>query len=499
VMDVLARVIVKGETPTTRKAFAVLQSGVVRKGMYVVVEGRIVGQVLEVYNLNKFFDDDFLFEVEALEKHVPLSEGNEVVFEIGLLGELKAGQVQRVTFPPRVFAEVTLPNAQQLQTFLGFDDKGLALGHLLHHDVVVKLSLTKLLQKHLAVLAMSGAGKSYFTTTLIEELMAVESGRVAVILFDVHGEYRGFTKGVFKDRVKVFMSEDVQIPIEELSVEDFTHIVPSLNSEQQRIALHVLLNEAKERARQRGVKLTVDFLIDVLKTMDSQRIHSATRESLARALEFMRTNKVFGTTLYPALEEVMEPGGLVVFDFSDGENLDKKRIIVRKVLSTAYELRKRGVVPPFLAVIEEAHNFASEGGRQDVSKRVIELIAREGRKFGASLCIISQRPAHLSKTALSQCNTHVLLRITNPTDLDQIKVASEGVSEQILKDLPLFRPGEAVIVGEAVNFPLFIKVREPETRRLFTFPSLHDMAAQFEQQFQQQRQRHMSDVQDVFE
>ena len=132
-----------------------------------------------------------------------------------------------------------------------------------------------------------------------------------------------------------------------------------------------------------------------------------------------------------------------------------------------FSMRRKQEIPPFILVVEEAHQFCPEGVRREgaLSKRIIEAIAREGRKFHASLVLISQRPIQLSTTALSQCNTHIIMRIVNPYDLDHIGKSSEGITSDVLKTIPGLRVGEALIVGEAVNHPLLIKVRERKSKK----------------------------------
>jgi len=132
-------------------------------------------------------------------------------------------------------------------------------------------------------------------------------------------------------------------------------------------------------------------------------------------------------------------------------------------------------VPPFIAFIEEAHNFAPErSGKENFSKGIIEKIAREGRKFNGLLCLISQRPVHLSTTSLSQCNTHMYLRITNPYDLKHIGESSEGLTTELLKSITSLEVGEAVLVGEASSLPLFVKVRNKEVMDVETSRSFED-------------------------
>ena len=155
-----------------------------------------------------------------------------------------------------------------------------------------------------------------------------------------------------------------------------------------------------------------------------------------------------------------------MFDFSD---LESSRSAVVKgyfIIKQLFELRRKGIIPPVVIFVEEAHNFAPEKAekRENVTKAQIERIAREGRKFGISICLITQRPAHLSQTSLSQCNTHIFLKIGNPNDLDFIKRGSENLTSSLMNMLPGLEVGEAVVVGEAVKSPLIFRVREKKVK-----------------------------------
>ena len=124
-------------------------------------------------------------------------------------------------------------------------------------------------------------------------------------------------------------------------------------------------------------------------------------------------------------------------------------------------LRRRGDIPPFLLVLEEAHQFCPEG-RHEIAlpKSRIETIAREGRKFHALLCLISQRPVRLSTTVLSQCSNQAIFRCTNPYDLDHIGRSSEGIDRQSLDAITTLEIGEALFIGETVAVPTFVKIRQ---------------------------------------
>jgi DNA helicase HerA-like ATPase len=118
-------------------------------------------------------------------------------------------------------------------------------------------------------------------------------------------------------------------------------------------------------------------------------------------------------------------------------------------------------IPPFLLILEEAHQFCPEASQSKaISKSIIETIAREGRKFMACLCLISQRPKKLSTTALSQLNSKMVLNIKNPYDLKHLMDSSEAISKEYADMISVLGVGEMLLMGNAVNYPLFVNVRQ---------------------------------------
>lgn len=119
------------------------------------------------------------------------------------------------------------------------------------------------------------------------------------------------------------------------------------------------------------------------------------------------------------------------------------------------------VIPPFQAVIEEAHNFIPsrpEGTDETPSLPTIRKVITEGRKFGTGLVLISQRPSRLDETTLAQCNSFLVLRLVNPRDKSFVRSVMENLSEADAGILQSFRPGQGIVSGQAVRFPLLVKV-----------------------------------------
>ncbi len=192
-----------------------------------------------------------------------------------------------------------------------------------------------------------------------------------------------------------------------------------------------------------------------------------TKESLISWLVSLDDTGLFGREAFPDVKSIVRPGNLILVDLSDFVSLRKKQIIVSYLTSELLALRRQNRVPPFLLILEEAHQFCPEGRHElALPKSQIETIAREGRKFFALLCLVSQRPVRLSTTVLSQCSNQAIFRTTNPYDLDHIGRTSEGIDKSSLDAITTLEVGEALFVGECVAVPTFVKIRrrsyEPE-------------------------------------
>jgi len=117
---------------------------------------------------------------------------------------------------------------------------------------------------------------------------------------------------------------------------------------------------------------------------------------------------------------------------------------------------------PFLLVLEEAHNYIpkSDGAKYNSVKKSIERIAKEGRKYGLSLMIVSQRPSEISETIFSQCNNFVAMRLTNPTDQQYVKRLMPDNVSAITDTLPVLERQEALIIGDSIPIPTIVKIKE---------------------------------------
>jgi len=142
-------------------------------------------------------------------------------------------------------------------------------------------------------------------------------------------------------------------------------------------------------------------------------------------------------------------------------------LIGRLILEFMQRILPRGNFPTAI-ILEEAHRYIPSGPnlseRQQRAKEVFERIAKEGRKYGLSLLVASQRPSELSKTVLSQCNSFIVHRIQNPEDKEYFKSIMPSVSRDLLDQLPALAQQNALIIGDCVTIPVQVRINDVDPK-----------------------------------
>ena len=441
----------------------------VHKGQFIQMnteEGILIGRVDEVIKTNRYFmQAESVREYEKSGKPLmdmfPVDRWEYLVAKTVPLGVYSDGNLKRVTYPPSPGCNVEEVDNDILFNFLGLDQKGLNLGKIVFHDLDAKLNLTKLFHKHLAILAISGAGKSHLVSVFLEELLerSEDMGKPAIIVIDPHGEYAGFAEDKkYSKRTKVFGKDSISISASSMSPYGIMEFLPEISPVQRRELITIIRNLRK--------KNKFYNFNDLVREIEGSEIKKVTKDTLMSWISNLNMTRLFSRSDNPTVQDLAKPGQLSIIDLSNFIRLNEKQIVVTYFARKLFNARHGGKIPPFILVVEEAHQFCPEGiERQNaISKGIIQTIAREGRKFHASLVLISQRPIQLSTTALSQCNTHILLRIVNPYDLKHIAESSEAITSDLIKTLPGLQVGEAIITGNAVNHPLFVQVRQRKSK-----------------------------------
>jgi DNA helicase HerA-like ATPase len=402
--------------------------------------------------------------------------------------------------PPNPGDPVFLASSETLAGVLSprrMQDQGSAhVGSLLTRsadEVPVVLSIKDVVSTHLAILASTGAGKSYTAGVLVEELMRPYN-RASVLIVDPHGEYDTLRSiegdarfhsddGQYQPEVKIFTHDRIRVRVSTLTEADIKYLLPEGTSDKM---LHYLSQAYRKlTAGERGERGLWGYqdLRDMVTAEkygeDDGRGSGGNVGSIDALLwrldnRFDRPDSIFSDHEHIPLDDLFKPGRCTVLQLSDIEQNEQQVVVatlLRRVnkarMATVREEAQAGTesyLPyPVFTLIEEAHRFAP-AGQTVVSTNILKQILSEGRKFGVGIGLITQRPGKLDQDVLSQCMTQVIMRIVNPIDQDTVAKSVEGAGRQLLDELPALTKGQAVISGVGVNTPVMCRIRERLTR-----------------------------------
>lgn len=471
------------------------REGLVKRDEFVTVaeavSGReILGVVKEISISNELLPDEFGRDLRLAD--IVLSEGEYPIAVVKILGYegVEGLEIPRHGILPG--APVNLASDETIKRLLQQDvERAAYMGTLsTRESVPVHISINELISRHCAVLAMTGAGKSYSVGVLIEELLDKKG---SVLVFDPHGEFRELElKGANTVVFGVEGKSRIKVEAASLSTADFINLIPDLTATQRDLLDEVLALAARfyDKYDLRNLLNLVSLVYDIknkgsskseagevfpaeLLTSITKKVGLSTIGALMRRIRRLERMGVFeseGT----ALSDIVSANQLSVINLSEADERVSETIIAA-ILRRIFDARKKFVkgedegegldIPTFI-VIEEAHNFAprSMDDRTVLSRSIIRKIAREGRKFGVGLCLVSQRPNRLDSDTLSQCNTQIIMKIMNPADQEYIRSSVETVTEDIVRDLPSLGRGEAIITGSAIKLPVAVRIRERKTK-----------------------------------
>ncbi len=448
----------------------------VERGDYLTVEDDTHGPVLcQLDDLRRKSDLD-------LEHADELGRGTETPIHENLLGVARIigyrdhqGLVKLPTIPFRPGAKVFRAEEPLIADVLGLKHRGNSgayVGLLRNHSLKIELDINQLVQRHVSVLAKTGGGKSYLLGVLIEELLR---HRVTCVIIDPHGEYgslrqaaekngvhgrfnvetQGFPKQILEFSPDVTLNpaaKPLTFSLRNIEPRDLLVFMGLTNVKQYLAPLKALLEEVGAA----NPEFTVRDLVRA-----AERGEGAIAEVLHERLEYVEQTKLLGPK-GTSLKELVERGSATLINLR-GVAPDVQELVVARIASNLFENRKKGNVPPLFLVIEEAHNYAPQQGAAACS-RILKNIASEGRKFGLGLCCVTQRAARIDKSVLSQCNTQLILQVTNPLDLKAIAQSIEGLTDGMTEMIQSLPVGTALVTGGGYHTPLFCEVRPRATR-----------------------------------
>ncbi len=232
-----------------------------------------------------------------------------------------------------------------------------------------------------------------------------------------------------------------------LTRDELVHLLPKLNTTQQGLLFQAIRNSEH-----------TDF-DELLLSLEGEE--SMVKWSLINLIEGLKNYELFSSEP-TSPSDLVKPGRAAIINLK-GYPPEIQEMMVYKLAKDLFTLRKQEKIPPFFLVVEEAHNFCPERSfGEAASSKILRTIASEGRKFGLGLCVISQRPARVDKSVLSQCSTQLILKITNPHDLKAVSNSVEGLTSETEKEIKNIPIGTALVTG-VVDLPLMVTVRPRRT------------------------------------
>ena len=420
--------------------------------------------------------------IEAVEAMSDRGVSNtQTVARARVIGYASETGTTRPRHAPRPGDPVERAPNQFLEDFVTVGNAGLEVGNVLTRTSVPAEMDIGGLNRHLAILAATGAGKSHTAGVMIEEMLR---SNATVVAIDPHGDYVQMREEAdgeafeHTDRVEVLKArspgdDETQFTVKTSAIrEDKLASLAGINdsSSNQRRLIKNAVEEIEENS---GEAYTVEDIVDKMNEFeDREDISSEDQENAIKVgykLERLANYDVFGASSH-RLDRLVSPRQLTVIDLS-GIPFDAQDIITRLVLDRLYQARIAESLGesgetyeyPIFTVVEEAHRFCPGDDSTSAGEKLGE-IAREGRKFGMFLSLITQRPSRIDQDVLSQCNSMIAQRIINGRDQDAVTKASESMAEDLAEELPGLNVGEAIVTGPAVDVPLTVKIRERHTR-----------------------------------
>jgi hypothetical protein len=450
--------------------------------------------------------------VSAMSVPVPAQRDGESelwIAELGLVGELvkdASGAIRTfnrgVTTYPSLGdrARIAVP-AELSMAFCGTDETAVRVGCIRQdQSIPAMVRVDDLLGKHFAILGTTGTGKSC-TTALILRSILNKNPAAHIVLLDPHNEYAT----AFPDWGEVISPRNMQLPYWLLNFEELVEVLigdPERKAEIEILAELIPLAKARYGTnRQHGAvrrstldpnRFTADTPVpyrisDLMAAIDERMGKLENKRDLAPYRQIKtrldtisqdgRYAFMFGSlTVYDSMAQVLSRifrvpvGGrpITILELT-GIPPEIVAVVVSVVCRMTFDfaLWSEGKVP-VTVVCEEAHRYVPANTTQcfEPAKRAIAKIAKEGRKYGASLCIVTQRPAEIDPTILSQCNTVFALRMSNDRDQAIVQSAISDTGSGLLEFLSALGQREAIAFGDGVSLPVRIRFDEMPRRYL---------------------------------
>jgi DNA helicase HerA-like ATPase len=519
---------------TSRKATSQLYveyEGKVHEGEICFVQpsvrqSKILCRIDKIIPFSEFYEEgDAWSEARRRRAQIPSEISRKYyILQLELLGEIKGSHLVEVTSPPVPGDEVlTLDDENELLAVMKPKEKDKAtieFGTFIGYRNVHLILDLDAIPMHLAVLGVTGSGKSYTVGYLLEQLSNIDLGNIqtalTTIIIDANGDYLDFYNtfhiknqriGKYSDVYRFVFNKSparlskgvktITINIDEFEPREVAELIMTYYSggdinELQVAGLEQVFRKLQEESGYSVSSLLIDkrnynnkLLAELSKAKEDKLIHEQTLSAILRALNKFRNDiiSIYELIQYSGLvtlssefiDKITDPKNptLVILDFSadgaPGISLQIKQLVIsyitKLLLKKFTEYKIIGKEKILLLIIEEAQNYCPNLANYPIgyslARNNLAQIATQGRKFGLSLCLISQRPSFVDPIILSMVNTFIIHRVS-AGDVPFIKTVTGGLPEIIEDKLVNLTTGRAIVTGQMnrLGFPIIVEIPE---------------------------------------
>ncbi|MDE0518546.1 MAG: ATP-binding protein [Bdellovibrionales bacterium] len=427
---------------------------------------------------------------------------------------------------PSLDADCFLIEGEELSQFMkslsvGDEEKEKSLNigrYVISEDAKTYLDGNKFFQRHAVIVGSTGSGKSWTVAKILEKSSQLQS--VNSIVFDIHGEYKPLSSLDNTTLLKVAGPTDnadnekiIYLPYWLLSYEEIMAMMLDRSDQnapnQARALFDLVINYKKQKLKENDkqdilnnftidspVPYSIDEVLKELDKLDTERVQGSTSKGkagplngkLTRFIQRLkskqsdkRLNFLFNNNsilqkhewLENLVEKLMDfnnKKGNKIVDFSEvpSDILPLITGLVTRLIFSVQQWTDEDKRHPIALFCDEAHLYIPTNTEaSSIEERGLynfQRVAKEGRKYGLSLVVISQRPADVSKTVLSQCGNFISMKLSNPDDQNVIRRLFPDSLGNFAELLPILDIGESLIVGDACLLPSRVKIDEPKIK-----------------------------------
>jgi hypothetical protein len=417
----------------------------------------------------------------------------------GGLGAFRRG-VTRYPIPGQAILPVTTEDMRAI--FAADDSPHVEIGTVYPtDDIRGTLYVDPMLSKHFAILGSTGTGKSTSVALILHRISQL-SPEGHIVMIDPHGEY----SAAFKSCGELFNVDNLQLPYWLLNFEEHCEVLLTTegaerNRDADILAKILLAARTRSKSSEQYGRITVDSPIPYLLT-DLNAILVAEMGKLDRAgdttpyqriknkldelradprYSFMFSGMLVSDTMGSFISKLFRLPShgrpISIVDVS-GVPSEVTSVVVSVLARMVFDYAiwsRTEAQRPLLLVCEEAHRYVpkDDSAKGQAVRKILERIAKEGRKYGVSLGLITQRPSDLAEGVLSQCGTIIAMRLNNERDQACVRAAMPEGARGFLDAIPALRNRECIVCGEGVAIPIRVRFDdlEPEKRPASSDPS----------------------------